>query len=438
MLKKLFIIAIIVAIGHLLSVFSISFIVKRGVDNVFLENITNIESALALIISIIAFGLQQITTRDIVVSEHWESILKDTQTARFTLGILLALFGIVTFFLTGTDYYLIFLVSPVIAYVSDYALYAKGLAVEGSFISLIRVGIPSLSLIFMGLFEWYSIGTYYIIIFLTFAIVVYISNKLLNFKINIKASKSFYALYAQNVNIGLTDISITVLQLGILTIAAPFYNDQIVTDTFLVIKIYVLLKGVQRLIFQAFYKDLVSLDKSILIDKLIFISGFIFFTACILYPLELIELFYSKAYFRIEILFKIIGIAALISSILIASSARALLLKREREYTFSYILSMIITILTVIFLSLTKTGYLGIVIAILAGELTLFLCFTYFLRSELQFKKRAIFYLSFLIMFFIFFLLKMNFTFIYSSISILSILLVYGCYYIYTNKELYK
>ncbi|MFC4722877.1 hypothetical protein ACFO5O_11130 [Geojedonia litorea] len=438
MLKKLLIIALIVATGHFLSVFSISFIVKRGVDAVFLENVTNIESTLALIIAIIAFGLQQITTRDIVVSQNWKLILEKTQAARFTLGILLALFGILAFLVTETNFYLIFLVSPIIAYVSDYALYARGLAIEGSFISLIRVTLPSLALILMGIVECYSIGTYYIIIFITFAVVVYVSNKILNFKIKLNADRHFYKLYAKNVNIGLTDITITVLQLGILSIATPFYKDQIVTDTFLVLKIYVLLKGVQRLIFQAFYKDLVSLDKSLLIDKLIFISGFVFFVICTLYPSELIELIYSKEYFRIEILFKIIGVAALVSSVLIASSARTLLLKREKEYTFSYILSLIITIISVLLFSFNYYGDSGIALSILAGELTLFFCFSFFLKTEFQFKKRFMFYLPFLFMFLIFFLLKENFTFLYSSILTLLILIIYGCYYIYTNKELYK
>lgn len=438
MLKKLFIIAFIVAIGHFLSVFSISFIVKRGVDKVFLDNISNIESTLALIISIIAFGLQQIATRDIVVSENWKHILDRTQKARFTLGILMAIFGLVAFFVTNSHFYLIFLTSPIIAFVSDYALYAKGLAIEGSFVSLVRVAIPSISLIIMGIIESYYIGTYYLIVFLSLILVVIISNRLLKFNIKIQATKDFYKLYARNINIGLTDISITILQLGILSIAAPFYNDSIITDTFLVLKIYVLLKGVQRLIFQAFYKDLVALDKAILIDNLIFISGFVFFTICMLYATELIDLIYSKDFYRIEILFKIIGVAALISSILIASSARALLLKKEKEYTFSYILAMIVTVLTVLIFAMTNSSYLGIVFAILAGELTLFICFFIFLRKEFQLKKRFLFYTSFLILFLIFVLINSTLTFIYSSILIALTLLVYGCYYIYTHKELYK
>lgn len=435
MLKRIVLIGLFTGLAHLLSFFSVSYVVSQNASELFVSRIADVESGIALMLAIMSFGLQQVATRDIVIKDNWRGVLEFTQRNRLSMGLFLFFIGLIAFTFTRDYYYLIFLLGPLLALNVDYGLYGRGKSLEASFLSLIKVGIPAIMLILLGYLSYFEFNLYFASVILAWLSIGLGSNWLLKTSILIKPFAKFYNTYLKNSKIGFTDIVLTTLKLGILTLAKPLYTDTIIANSFIVLKLYVLVKGVQRVVFQAFYKDLVNIQRSFLIDKIGLLIGVLFFSLTFLYPTMLIETVFSEEYLTASPLFLISGITVLISSISICASPRMLLLNRDEKYIKSYAIAFIGALLFLYLSSLTDFNFYGIIGAILCGEIILNLALVYYIKEDFIAKERFMFFGEVGLLFIVLFIFSQCFDVAMALILSILIVVLYGVYFLMKHRK---
>lgn len=435
MLKKIIYIFFLSILTQLFSVFSLSYIIKNGADNNFIENIALLDSAFAIITTVLAFGILQIATRDIVGNENWKSIVKETQEDRSSFAIVLLIIGIVLYLITFNNLFLILTIAPLISSNVNYALYAQGYSIYATIASSIRILIPSIALLLFGYYQNYSNFSYFIIFIISLLFSSQASIYFLKTTNNFKFKRDFYKKYIRKINIGITDLAIIFLEMGILFFAAFFYTDLAISNSYMILKIYVLIKGIQRLIFQIFYNELTNNEKVIFYNKIIFLVGFVFFIISFNYSHEFLYFVFSKNDEIIVTNFKILGFSLLIASILLASMARTLVLKKDKIYIQSYNYALISTIFCMILFSFTSYKSYGISLSLLMGEFVLFTSFFIKIRSDYNINNYLFFFLFQIVLLVIYTIIKFYFTFTLSIVLTLTIQFFYCFYFLFYNKK---
>ncbi|HYE55774.1 MAG TPA: hypothetical protein VD996_13065, partial [Chitinophagaceae bacterium] len=177
MLKRILIIAFFTGSGQLLSVFVLKFLAGHSSVGQ-LRAIAEIDSLVLFIMNLVAMGLQAAAMRNLALANDWKREYYETQSARITLGLLLM--GAATLAVLN-EFYLLFLVSPVLAWSGDYALYARGYPVTGSIIAFVRLAFPFMALLAGAFYYPNSLGWIYAI---SLTLVYFATNAYISYFLN--------------------------------------------------------------------------------------------------------------------------------------------------------------------------------------------------------------------------------------------------------------
>jgi hypothetical protein len=367
MIKRLFIIAIVTGIGHLTTLFSLKY-VSKFIDKDTIAFIGEIDSLTLLIVSIVAFGLQLSTTRNIAIQTNWKEELYETQSARLTLATIIMIFGI-SGFLYSKNY--MFLIAPVISLNADYALYGRGKPIHGAFIAFIRIVIPSFILIIASIYFKEQIA-------LLFSISLFITYLISGILVSLVLKTSYFVIpkiknlkkYLDNFTIGLASFALFFIGIGIINIMSYFYTSESIAVVYIVLKLYMIFKGVRRIITQSFFKELQEIEVSLKVDFLAVVAGLIFLLSIIVYPKVIIPLLFEAKYITYNTTFTLLGIAGFISSFTTSSGTRLLLKKWDFIYSRNLIFAAIFTIISglVFWFFFGDEPYL-IALSVLLGEI---------------------------------------------------------------------
>lgn len=385
MFARLAIIFLLTGFGHLLSIITLKYTAAK-IDSGTFRDIAQIDSHVQLILSIIALGLQTSAIRDIATSPDWKENYKNTQSARISLSIILLSF---VFFAINDKNYIIYLIAPILAINSDYVLYARGLPVFGAFIAFIRLSIP---LIVLLLFSFY-IKLYVFEAYLTSLFIVYLtSNVFINIYLNVqqivKPRAKDLLMYLKSLPMGVITVGFYFLGLGMIIIADFFYSNSEIATVFVLIKFYVIYKGVLRIIHQSFIKEMQDDYNGLKIDKLSIILGLILLGSTLLFPQTFTTLFFGEKYLNDIHLIRIIGISAIIYSLFLSTATKAMLLKKDKIYLIIIITSVFSSITLLILSHLFYHEKKWILLSILSGEIILSVGLAMaFLNTELIIKR---------------------------------------------------
>ncbi|WP_299121234.1 hypothetical protein [uncultured Winogradskyella sp.] len=431
MIKRLVVIISLTGLGHIVTLLSLKFI-STHVSSKTIAFIGNVDSLTLILISIIAFGLQLSATRNMAISEDWKKDYYLTQSARLTLSLLLFLFGISGFFYT--ENYLFFL-SPILALNADFALYGRGKPIAGAFVALVRILIPSLALIF-GSVYYPDLIIFLFVISLAAAYLVagIIVTMILDVRYFVKPKLGSLVEYYKNINIGVATFAFMFLGIGIVNVASYIYNDETMAIIYIALKLYMIFKGVRRLVVQSFFKELQELSVSIKVDYFAIIAGILFFAVIVFYPKVLIPMLFDKKFIDYRLVFTVLGAAGFISSFTTSSGTRLLLRKDDKQYSVNIIIAASVVIISSITLWFIIGNYpVLIAFSVLLGEITVSVLNAISLKEKKYLKDRlSVSYavILFGILFFVF-----SFVFGQTLFSLLGCLLSFGVLtLIYTKK----
>ena len=365
MLKRVFTIGLITGAGHLFVVFALKYISQNSSPEQ-VKAIGQIDSLVLFIMNLIALGLQPSAMRNLALADDWKEEFANTQSARLTLSFFIAVFALLAFI---DQYYLVFLIAPILALSGDYALYGRGYPIKGSLVALVRSIVPFLLLIIL-----ISSGIQLSLLYLIGFLLAYI---ITNFFISLFLKTSFVPrleitslkMYFTTISLGLVSLSLYFIGIGIILIAQYFYSSPVIATVFIGLKFYIIYKGVLRILHQAFFREMINEEVCLKIDQLSAIAGVAFFGSLITFPRSFIAMFFGEQYLDEQSFFILLACAGLIYSLFLSMATRSMLLKKDKAYTIATVFAAITTImLTVLFAFIFKNAS-GIAMSILIGEL---------------------------------------------------------------------
>src|ERR1700730_13947151 len=367
MLKRIFVIGIFTGAGQLYSVFVLKFISQHCTSSQ-LNEIAQLDSLIFFIMNVIAFGLQSAAIRNLALAHDWKQEYYQTQSARIAMGMMLVIGSALAFV---NKYYLIFMIAPVLAWSGDYALYARGAAVAGSFISFLRLVIPFSFVLIAGSFFPTYIGLAYAV---SLCLIYILTNLLISaylkvplfFKPELKALK----LYISSFQLGVVAISLYFIGLGLVLIAPYFYSSRIVGVAFVGLKFYILYKGILRMIHQAFVQEMADEQMCLKVDQLSIMVGFMFLGSVFIFPESFIKIFFGKKFLAEENFFRLLALASLIYSFFLSMATRSMLQKKDKQYSLITALAAFVTILSCVLLSFSWKTTTSLSLSLCLGELT--------------------------------------------------------------------
>ncbi|WP_289020231.1 hypothetical protein [uncultured Desulfobacter sp.] len=387
MFKRLSIVALLTGCSQLIALAAIGF-ATRIFDASTIGRIGTIESSALLIISIVSFGLQLATNRDILINKNWSLYFEQGQKARVTMSVILFPAGCLYWF-TGDIAYLLFFISPIIALNGDYALYGCGFSEYASGISLFRVLIPSTTLIICSMVHSQQIVSFYAVGMISGIFMAgYLSSLKLNTRYWFFPKLQSLKYYFDSFKLGIGSVSLTIMGSGLILISNHFYELNEVGEAYLGIKLFIIYKGVRRIIIQAFFSDLKEPSNALMVDRLNIVIGIFGGALFIFYPTFVINIFYGEASIGLNSVIQLVGIAILLSSLTSVAETIIMLNKMDLAYCITNISSMLISVLSVIVSSIILPKSVGILVGVVIGEVSFFFFLAHFLGYSDFFLKR--------------------------------------------------
>jgi O-antigen/teichoic acid export membrane protein len=366
MLKRIAIVAFFTGCGQLLSIFVLKFISQNS-SVAQLKAIAEIDSLVFFIMNIVALGLQAAAMRNLAQADQWQQEYYDTQSARITLGILLMGAAVLGFI---NEYYLLFLIAPILAWSGDYALYARGYPVAGSMIAFVRLAIPFSAVLIAALYFPASLGWVYVV---SLTAVYIATNAYISYYLKtayvFRPSFKNLRLYISSLPLGIVAVSLYFLGLGLILIVPYLFLPEVVAIAFVGLKFYVIFKGVLRIIHQAFIKEMMRYDVCFKVDQLCSLIGLVFASFTICFPETFIRLFFGERYLADKTFFILLSLAGLIYSLFCSLTTKAMLEKRDRPYAKVSALCGLLTVALCIIFSTIWQNAFGIALSLLIGEI---------------------------------------------------------------------
>lgn len=388
MLKRIFIIAFFTGAGQVFVVFALKYISHHSSPEQ-MKAIAQIDSLVLFMMNAIALGLQPAAMRNLALADEWRQEYNAAQSARLTLGILIAALALLAF---ADAYYLAFLLAPMLALSGDYALYARGFPVRGAIIAFARSIVPFLLLILLTtLFPEWLAWIYLFAFALTYVFTnIFISIFLKTpffFSVQVKSLR----LYLSTLPLGFVSLSLYFIGMGVVLIAPYFYPAPVVGTAFLGLKFYIIFKGALRIIQQAFLKEMIRDEVGLKVDQLSTLLGLTFFSFMICFPANFISLFFGEKYLAEKNYFILLGAAALVYSLFSSFTTRAMLEKKDNHYAITTLAAALFTLFVTVILSYFWQNPFSIGISILAGEIFFAAGMLLLMKNRLLLEERLLF-----------------------------------------------
>lgn len=175
-------------------------------------------------------------------------------------------------------------------------------------------------------------------------------------------------LYLNSLPLGVVNLSIYFLGLGLLLIVPWFYDNRVVAVAFVGLKVYVIYKGVLRIVHQAFLKDMIRDSVQLQVDQLSILLGITFAGSAIIFPASFTNLLFGTKYAGDLLFFRLMALAAFIYSLFLSMSTNVLLQRKDKKYAAISAAAVLVTMLAVMALSAIRPKADSLGISLCVGE----------------------------------------------------------------------
>jgi O-antigen/teichoic acid export membrane protein len=263
--------------------------------------------------------------------------------------------------------------------------------VAASGIAFLRVVFPSLILIIFS--KWlpsqiifaYMVSTVFIYWVTSLVITKWLGSSYWH-----KPSFKAMGQYIKSIHLGIVTLAFYFFGLGLLIVVAELFKKDIVAIAYLGLKLYVVFKGVLRIVNQAFLKEMLNDVVGLRVDQIAGLAGFTFASCFAIFPNSFISLFFDQQYLQYKSFLLAIGISGFIASFGTSLSTRSMLQQKDKAYARISILAILVSICLIVVLSFLYQNPLSIGIALLSGELVTLLGLLW-INKDINLKSRFVF-----------------------------------------------
>lgn len=366
MVKRLLIIGSLTGAAHISTVF----VLKRLTGYVPLTSVRMIgelDSVFNFIISVLAAGLLMTSVRDIAISENWRERYQQAQQARFTLSIFLCLPAMFGFF---TPQYFFLVSAPIFALNGDYALYGKGQPVAASMLAFLRVFIPASAMFICSFYRPSEVITAFaagtIIMYFISGIII---SRMLKTPYVFMPALNSLKLYMKSLYLGIVSFGYYFLGLGMIFLTGFLFPETVVALTYIALKIYVIYKGILRIVLQSFISEMVDDEVCKKVDHLTTISGIALLVSTTVFPNGFLNLLVDKKIGGEFDWIFLIGITGFLISPFISLTTKAMLEKKDRAYAILTFIAIGLSFIVCLVLSFFNKSEKTMLISLGIGEL---------------------------------------------------------------------
>lgn len=336
-IKKLLKVGSLISLGYLFSLLLYP-VASRYLEPEQVSLIGVYDSSILLMLSIIGFGVNAIATRDMALSEQWQSVLGRVQSARLTVAVCVALLSLIAY-LTGwleLPVALVFCCSVIFALHYDFALYARGMPTQAAWVSLVRQAAP-IALFLLMLVLGIADAFWFLALSLVFVFsAAVLTSRLLKVPLFYKPEVRNLDVYFHSAGVGIAGVFLAFQRFGFL----PVYKDTMTDQEFVLLvtslKILLFVTAFKRLLIQTFYNKLLDEKFSQLLDFGCFILASLALIICHLFAAEIAYLLFSIQ--GAEEYVKAIGWGTVALMFFAVSDSR-LLLKHRDKWMYSVTIS---------------------------------------------------------------------------------------------------
>jgi hypothetical protein len=435
MIKRLLIIGALTGAAHLTTIIVLK-ILTGSVGVSVIKTVGELDSIFNLVINILAAGLLISTIREIVIAgdDDWKKVYIESQRARVSLGLLLLVICLVGIY---NQSYFLLVAAPIFAFHGDYALYGRGLPVFAAVLTFLRVFIPSLTLlIFSQLWPEFIIYAFAISTLFMYVITGVIISSQLSVPYFVRPSFTSLFLYLKTVNGGIISFGYYFFGLGLIILGGFFFEEKIIAIAYVAAKLYIIYKGVLRILNQSFFNDLKDISMCNKVDYLATLAGVILLVATSMFPAAFQEFFIDEKLSSNPYWVTLFGIAGFVISPFTSFTSKAMLEKKDKQYAFITILALLISSAVCVGCYFLKTDETGLLISLAVGELTCVIGLIRISGSTVLIKKRFYFILRILPLVIIPFGVK------YlagdTTIAMIASLIVFGTIALLLNRQAFK
>ncbi|MFT6916068.1 MAG: O-antigen/teichoic acid export membrane protein [Motiliproteus sp.] len=386
MLKKLMIVGGLTGVGHLLSV-AIVPVAVRYLSPEDVVSVGLIDSTFAIVVSVLAFGLQLTTTRNIATLPNWQEVLSKAQSARLSVGLILAFIGIAGLVsgLLKAEVGLPLLYAPFLALNSDYALYGRGLPIYAAIMSFVRLSFPTVVFIVAVVFlDWKDPVIYALLVGGGVLVSGVLVCRRLDVSYLLKPSVLFIKAYKDVWLVGLAGLCLVIARPGLIVLSDLFLEKSQVVIVMGCMKLFLLFVGVRRLFIQSFYKELIDKSVANKIDLLTFACGFVAFLLLNVFVNEISLFLYARVSVDLVFNLRVLSFIVFISSIFSTSDARLMLMNLDSKYVVSNSISALLFLLSFYCFILLGFSSLASICSLLIFEVSLVVSYKIFLTKALR------------------------------------------------------
>jgi hypothetical protein len=331
-LKQLVTVALLTALGHLLSV-SLYPIASRYISPEELVSIGLFDSTIMMLLALLGFGLNATATRDIALTSDWKKILKKVQSARISLALLCLFVGTVCigFDLAPTEIGLVLITAPIFAVNYDFALYGLGKPTSAAIVSFIRQSPPLLIFLALMFLGYSSPFIYFLLLVIFILIAALLVSKFACADLIFKPNKKFYLVYISAGWVGLAGLFIAFQRFGFLA----YIEGNLPEDDFFLLstslKFLLLAVATKRILIQVFYTKLIDDYFCKMLNTSIFLMSLFLLAIVYKFSADISLLIFNNLYGEHYLLLISLGTCSILS---FAVSDAKLLLQRQDKYLF--------------------------------------------------------------------------------------------------------
>jgi len=365
MIKRLSIVAFFTGTAYIFTIFSLKYL-SATTSAFSLKSIGEIDSLVNFIVSVVAAGMLLSAVRNIAISADWKKEFLNAQRARFTLGLIIALFGFLSF--TNINYILFFF-APLVALNGDYALYGRSKPVTASILAFIKISFPYLVVVFTLWFkpEW-LLFSFIASTTLVYLVTGFFISRKLGTPYLIMPSWKSLNIYVHSLSMGVVSFSYYFIGLGLIWLAAFFYEDVAIAAAFLGIKLYTIFKGVLRMLNQSFFREMTDEAVRLKVDYLAMFAGTIFLAATVLFQEAFISVFFNKGSVLQSTSLVLLGCTGFLIAPFISLHTSVLLERKDRLFSRLSLLGIVVAASACMISSFIFNGADSILFSLLLGE----------------------------------------------------------------------
>lgn len=379
-LIKLFNVAGVVAVGHLLSVLLIPYASKYFGSEV-ASRIAVVDSTFLLISTMLAFGLSLTVTRSVSQTENWKNIVSKCLSARVVLAVFIQGAALFLYYLDLLDKtaFICFLLSPIISINLDFVLYGRDMPVRAAYASFIRMSLPVLFFILTPLILSVKVDYIFFVVFFYICSAFFVFKSLNFYPKNIPKISSILS-YKPVILIGLSSLLIAFQRLGFITFFDMSQNDLVYISTML--KFYLAFVAVRRLFIQTFYVSLLERATYVKVEIFCFTSALIASYLCLAFPEKIASLLFggnSDSQIEFIVYFSVLLIAG---SFFSTADARLFLENKDSKYYASAFISFLIWLFSISLFVIQGLRPAFILLILAVSEAVLAFSYKYFLVKK--------------------------------------------------------